>query len=103
MLIEFTITDTNITVITYNCDGSVRRTDTWLTEFEGVFFGPPPPIPIRYYGYRFDTRTDTYDVAEITGRFGDELQLSNISIAKYSKCQTTFYDNRDYTPPPPAP
>lgn len=102
MLIQFTITDTTITVITYNCDGSVRKTDTWPTQFD-VAPVIPPPIPTIFYSYRFDKSTDTYDVAEIIGQIGDSLTLSNISVAKYAKCQTTFYDNRDYSPPIPPP
>ena len=101
MLIQFTITDTTITVITHNCDGSVRKTDTWPTRFETA--SVLPPIPATYYGYKYESITDTYEVAEIIGQFGDELRLSNISIAKYPQTQTVFYDNRDYTPPIPPP
>lgn len=103
MLITFTVTDTMITAITYFENGSVHRTDEWPTQVDIAPVALPGPPPIPYYTFEINLETRTYDIVLIIGQDGANLETSNIVYARYPLCKTIFYDERDYSEPPPAP
>ena len=108
MLTVLTVTDTEIEAVTYFENGVIHRTDTWLTKADGItgLMAPAPapaPVPVPYYAYELDLKEDVYYISEIIGQSGTTILTSNIRLARYPKCHTIFYDERDYSEPPVAP